>query len=83
MGCHFLLQGIRLTQGSIPHLLCALVGGFFTPEQPEKSIYQKKKKKTFLRTVLGDLLQSLLSSVVGTGFGRVAELCIQLGMATG
>ena len=82
MGCHFLLQGILLTQGSNPHLLCALVGGFFTTEQPEKSIYQKKKK-TFLRTVLGDLLQSLLSSVVGTGFGRVAELCIQLGMATG
>ena len=44
MGCHFLLQGILLTQGSNPHLLCALVGGFFTTAQPEKSIYQKKKK---------------------------------------
>ena len=24
MGCHFLLQGIFLTQGSNPHLLCLL-----------------------------------------------------------
>ena len=35
LGCHFLLQGICLTQGSNPHLLCcrgspALQVGFFT-----------------------------------------------------
>ena len=32
MGCHFLCQGIFLTQGSIPHLFMspALGGGFFT-----------------------------------------------------
>ena len=36
--CHFLLQGIFLTQGSNPHLphLLALAGGFFTTEPPEK-----------------------------------------------
>ena len=32
MGCHFLLQGIFLTQGSNP----ALAGGFFTLEPLEK-----------------------------------------------
>ena len=32
VGCHFLLQGIFLTQGSNWHLSCpALAGGFFTP----------------------------------------------------
>ena len=32
VGCHFLLQGIPLTQGPNPHLLHA--GGFFTTEPP-------------------------------------------------
>ena len=37
MGCHFLLQGIFLTQGSKPHLLFpALAGGHFTTEPPGK-----------------------------------------------
>ena len=38
--CHFLLQGIFLTQGLNLHLLCLLhwqAGGFFTTEQPGKS----------------------------------------------
>ena len=30
VGCHFLLQGIFLTQGSNPHLLSCVVGRFFT-----------------------------------------------------
>ena len=39
MGCHFLLQGIFLTQGSNPRLLCllALPGEFFSTEPPGKS----------------------------------------------
>ena len=36
VGCHFLLQGIFLTQGSNPHLLNA--GKFFTTEPPGKSV---------------------------------------------
>ena len=38
MGCHFLLQGIFLTQGSNPSLLTspALAGGFCTTEPPGK-----------------------------------------------
>ena len=35
VGCHFLLQGIFLTQGS-NSLLCLLAGGFFTSESPGK-----------------------------------------------
>ena len=51
VGCHALLQGIFLTQGSNLHLLMspALAGGFFTtsatweaPVYPEKTIIQKK-----------------------------------------
>ena len=34
VGCHFLLRGIFLTQGSLASL--ALVGGFFTAEPPGK-----------------------------------------------
>ena len=39
-GCHFLLQGIFLTQGSKPRLLCLLhwQGDFFTTEPPGKLI---------------------------------------------
>ena len=40
------------------------------------------KKKTFLRTVLGDLVQSLLSSVVGTGFGPVQNSAFHNGQWT-
>ena len=36
MGCHFLLQGIFLTQGSNPHPSPALAGEFFTIEPPGK-----------------------------------------------
>ena len=38
VGCHFLLQGILLTQGSNPCLpvSSALAGGFFTTEPPGK-----------------------------------------------
>ena len=38
-GCHFLLQGIFLTQGlnlSLKHLLRWLAGGIFTTEPPRK-----------------------------------------------
>ena len=48
----------------------------------QKQTNKNKPIKTFLRTVLGDLLQSLLFSVVGTVFGP-AKLCMQPGMATG
>ena len=39
VGCHFLLQGIFLTQGSNTHLLCllALAGRFFTTKPPGKT----------------------------------------------
>ena len=38
VGCHFLLQGIFLTQGSNPlePTSPASAGGFFTPEPPGK-----------------------------------------------
>ena len=37
VGCHFLLQGIFLTQGSNPHLWSpALAGEFFTTGPPVK-----------------------------------------------
>ena len=38
VGCHFLLQGIFLTQGSKPHLPSALAGGFFTMVPPGKPL---------------------------------------------
>ena len=38
MGCHFLLQGIFLTQGSNLPLLHCLAGRFFTTELPGKSL---------------------------------------------
>ena len=38
VGCHFLLQGIFLTQGSSPHLVSCIAGGFFTTESPGKQI---------------------------------------------
>ena len=37
-GCHFLLQGIFLTQGSNEHLSTALAGRFFTAEPQGKPI---------------------------------------------
>ena len=38
LGCHFLLQGTLLTQGSTPRLLPpALVGEFFSTEPPGKA----------------------------------------------
>ena len=65
----------------------ALVGEFFTIGQPGKPTFLKTTTTaatttTFLRTLLGDLLQSLLFSVVGTGFGP-AQLRMPAGMATG
>ena len=59
MGCHALLQGIFLTQGSNLHLLMtlALAGGFFTASAtwearnmsttPLKSIFRGKGALTF------------------------------------
>ena len=38
VGCHFLLQGIFLTQGLNPHLPSALAGGFFTMEPQGKPL---------------------------------------------
>ena len=35
VGCHLLLQGLFLTQGSNPHLFL-LAGGFYTAEPPRK-----------------------------------------------
>ena len=51
VGCHFLLQGIFLTQGSNAHLMSpALVGGFFTT----RAIWELSKKEcsNYCTTVL-------------------------------
>ena len=39
MGCHFLLWGIFLTQGSTEPMSPALAGGFFTTKPPSKPIF--------------------------------------------
>ena len=47
VGCHFLLQGIFLTQGLSPHLL-TLAGRFFSTESPGKPI------------IIGDMSQTVV-----------------------
>ena len=41
MGCHFLLRGIFLTQGSIEPMSPASAGGFFTTKPPSKPIFSR------------------------------------------
>ena len=57
MGCHFLLQGIFLTQGSnLPSPTMA--GGFFTTELPEKPLRQiKTQVNEFGFRLLLDVMQ--------------------------
>ena len=50
VGCHFLLQGIFLTQGSNLSLLkvSCITGRFFSTEPPGKTIYIKVYKDIYL-----------------------------------
>ena len=52
MGCHFLLQGMFLTQGSNLHLLCLLIGRWVLCHHLGSSVLKEKRvdvnEKTFL-----------------------------------
>ena len=46
LGCHFFLQGISLTQGLNPHLLCLLHWQADSlPLNHQRSLQKKRKKK--------------------------------------
>ena len=82
MGCHFLLQGIFLTQALSSHLcIFTLAGGFFTTESPGKARSYGIGSQTFRghQNYLEGLLkhsclagfQPRISDSAGLGYSRI------------
>ena len=81
-GCHFLLQGIFLTQGST--LSPAWAGGFSTTEPPETLTLRftdhkiDGKEKTCLLTMKTSLCLSLFEHISAVLLGEKPSLCLSI-----
>ena len=75
MGCHFLLQGIFLTQGIEPKSPAspALAGGFFTtesPGKPQRTVYASTNWADYIHPNLDSAGMSVVSSNLESQLGK-------------